>query len=82
MCDWHKDKYDVPKIFQKYISNDRENLKEVFQKVCSIEGEDDGVTSVDIGFGDKEHYILDIEYRDKAIEIIETLFPATPYPKK
>ena len=46
MCDWHKDKYDVHKIFQKYISNDRENLKEVFQKVCSIEGEDDGVTSV------------------------------------
>ena len=32
--------------------------------------------------GAKEHYILDIEYRDKAIEIIETLFPATPYPKK
>ena len=30
----------------------------------------------------KEHYILDIKYRDKAIEIIETLFPATPYPKK
>lgn len=54
----------------------------MFQKVCSIEGEDDGVTSVDIGFGDKEHYILDIEYRDKAIEIIETLFPTTPYPKK
>ena len=26
------------------ISNDRENLKEVFQKVCAIECEDDGVT--------------------------------------
>ena len=30
----------------------------------------------------KEHYILDIKYRDKAIEIIETLLPAIPYPKK
>ena len=26
--------------------------------------------------------ILDIEHRDKAIEIIEILFPAIPYPKK
>lgn len=26
--------------------------------------------------GAKEHYILDIEHRDKAIEIIETLLPA------
>ena len=35
--------------------------------------------------GAKEHYILDIEHSDKAIEIIEiieTLFPAIPYPKK
>lgn len=32
--------------------------------------------------GAKEHYILDIEHRDKAIEIIETLLPAIPYPKK
>ena len=60
MCYWYKGKCDVPKMFQKHISNDRENLKEVFQKVCSIEGEDDGETSVDTGFGDKEHYILDI----------------------
>ncbi len=30
----------------------------------------------------KEHYILDIEHSDKAIEIIETLLPAIPYPKK
>ena len=32
--------------------------------------------------GAKEHYILDIEHRDKAIEIIENLLPAIPYPKK
>lgn len=32
--------------------------------------------------GDKEHYILDIEHSDKAIEIIEILLPAIPYPKK
>ena len=31
--------------------------------------------------GAKEHYILDIEHSDKAIEIIETLLPAI-YPKK
>ena len=31
--------------------------------------------------GAKEHYILDIEHSDKAIEIIETLLPAIPYPK-
>ena len=30
----------------------------------------------------KEHYILDIEHRDKAIEIVETLLPVVPYPKK
>ena len=28
--------------------------------------------------GAKEHYILDIEHSDKAIEIIETLLPAIP----
>ena len=32
--------------------------------------------------GAKEHYILDIEHSDKAIEIIETILPAIPYPKK
>ena len=32
--------------------------------------------------GAKEHYILDIEHGDKAIEIIETLLSAIPYPKK
>ena len=32
--------------------------------------------------GAKEHYILDIEHNDKAIEIIETLLPAMPYPKR
>lgn len=32
--------------------------------------------------GAEEHYILDIEHSDKAIEIIETLLPAIPYPKK
>lgn len=43
------------------------------------------MTDADTGFpydGAKEHYILDIEHRDKAIEIIETLLPAIPYPKK
>ena len=43
------------------------------------------MTDADTGFpydGAKEHYILDIELRDKAIEIIETLLPAIPYPKK
>lgn len=43
------------------------------------------MTGADTGFpydGAKEHYILDIEHRDKAIEIIETLLPAIPYPKK
>lgn len=37
------------------------------------------MTGADTGFpydGAKEHYILDIEHRDKAIEIIETLLPA------
>ena len=32
--------------------------------------------------GAKEHYILDIEHSDKAIEIIDTLLPAIHYPKK
>lgn len=32
--------------------------------------------------GAKEHYILDIEHRDKAIEIIKALLPILPYPKK
>lgn len=32
--------------------------------------------------GAKEHYILDIEHRDKAIEILQTLLPKIPYPKK
>lgn len=32
--------------------------------------------------GAKEHYILDKEHSDKAIEIIETLLPAIPYSKK
>ncbi len=43
------------------------------------------MTGADTGFpydGAKEHYILDIEHRDKAIVIIETLLPAIPYPKK
>ena len=43
------------------------------------------MTSADTGFpydGAKEHYILDIEHRDKTIEIIETLLPVVPYPKK
>ena len=43
------------------------------------------MTGADTGLpydGAKEHYILDIEHRDKAIEIIETLLPAIPYPKK
>lgn len=43
------------------------------------------MTGADTGFpydGAKEHYILDIEHRDKAIDIIETLLPAIPYPKK
>lgn len=43
------------------------------------------MTGADTGFpydGAKEHYILDIEHRDKAIEIIETLLPTIPYPKK
>ena len=43
------------------------------------------MTGADTGFpydGAKEHYILDIEHRDKAIAIIETLLPAIPYPKK
>lgn len=43
------------------------------------------MTGADTGFpydGAKEHYILDMEHRDKAIEIIETLLPAIPYPKK
>lgn len=43
------------------------------------------MTGADTGFpynGAKEHYILDIEHRDKSIEIIETLLPAIPYPKK
>ncbi len=30
----------------------------------------------------KEHYILDIKYRDKAIEIIETLFPGYLTPRR
>lgn len=32
--------------------------------------------------GAKEHYILDIEHRDEAVEIIKTLLPLVPYPKK
>ena len=43
------------------------------------------MTGADTGFpynGAKEHYILDIEHSDKAIEIIETLLPAIPCPKK
>lgn len=43
------------------------------------------MTGADTGLpydGAKEHYILDIEHRDKAIEIIETLLSAIPYPKK
>ena len=43
------------------------------------------MADADTGFpydGAKEHYILDIEHRDKAIEIVETLLPAIPYPKK
>lgn len=43
------------------------------------------MADADTGFpydGAKEHYILDIEHRDKTIEIIETLLPVVPYPKK
>lgn len=43
------------------------------------------MADADTGFpydGAKEHYILDIEHRDKAIEIVETLLPVVPYPKK
>ena len=43
------------------------------------------MTGADTGFpydGAKEHYVLDIEHRDKAIDIIETLLPAIPCPKK
>ena len=43
------------------------------------------MTGADTGFpydGAKEHYILDIEHRDKAIEIVKTLLPVIPYPKK
>lgn len=32
--------------------------------------------------GAKEHYILDIEHRDKAVEVVKALLPALPYPKK
>ena len=43
------------------------------------------MADADNGFpydGAKEHYILDIEHRDKAIEIVETLLTVVPYPKK
>ena len=43
------------------------------------------MADADTGFpydGAKEHYILDIEHSDKAIEIVETLLPMVPYPKK
>jgi hypothetical protein len=32
--------------------------------------------------GAKEHYILDIEHRNEAIKVIQTLLPLIPYPKK
>lgn len=32
--------------------------------------------------GVKPHYILDIEHREKAVEVIRALLPVIPYPKK
>lgn len=32
--------------------------------------------------GAKPHYILDIEHREKAVEVIRALLPVIPYPKK
>ena len=32
--------------------------------------------------GAKVYYILDIEHRDKAVEVVRALLPAIPYPRK
>ena len=32
--------------------------------------------------GAKEHYILDIEHKNEAINVIKVLLPLIPYPKK
>ena len=32
--------------------------------------------------GAKPHYILDIEHREKAVQVIRALLPVIPYPKK
>ena len=32
--------------------------------------------------GVNPHYILDIEHREKAVEVIRALLPVIPYPKK
>ena len=43
------------------------------------------MTEAETGFpyrGAKEHYILDIEHRDKAVEVVRALLPAIPYPRK
>ena len=32
--------------------------------------------------GAKEHYILDIEHREKAVPVIQALLPHIPYPKQ
>lgn len=32
--------------------------------------------------GAKPHYILDMEHREKAVEVIRALLPVIPYPKK
>lgn len=44
----------------------------------------DMMKDAEVGFpydGAKEHYILDIEHKDKAKEVIRTLFPHLSYPK-
>lgn len=32
--------------------------------------------------GAREHYILDVDHRSEAVEVIRTLLPVIPYPKK
>ena len=66
------------------ISNDRENLKEVFQKVCAIECEDDGVT-FDAASLELEPIAVEKKYPGTCVKVMAHLDigfgdVVTPYP--
>ena len=60
------------------ISNERDNLKEVFQKVCAIECEDDGVT-FDATSLELEPIAVEKKYPGTFVKVVAHLVSYIPF---